>query len=143
MSYLTKLGRLSSLITLAACGAVLPAIKSDIALAGPTSPSTFQTSCQNIKVVSDGGVLTANCRRSNGTLKSTSLSLNGIDNQDGNLAYGPRSTTGASYRSSCQNININGANLSASCRRANGTFKSTSILLLGIDNINGNLTYSR
>ena len=45
----------------------------------------------------------------------------------------------SSFQSSCRNISISGDTLSASCRRVNGTFNKTSILIRGIKNNNGNL----
>lgn len=85
MSYLTKLSRSSGLITLAACSAMLATIPIDTALAGPSSPSSYQSSCRNISVA--GATLTASCRRRNGTYNPTSILIRGIYNNDGNLRY--------------------------------------------------------
>ncbi|WP_375514455.1 hypothetical protein, partial [uncultured Nostoc sp.] len=65
MSYLTKLSQSPRLITLAVCSAMLVTIPIDAAFAGPSSPSSYQNSCQNIGVTRD--ILTASCRRRNGT----------------------------------------------------------------------------
>ena len=46
----------------------------------------------------------------------------------------------SSYPASCRNISISGATLTASCRRIDGTYNKTSILLQGIANTNGVLT---
>jgi hypothetical protein len=45
----------------------------------------------------------------------------------------------ASFQSSCKDISIAGATLSAICRRKDGSFNQTSIVLRGIANINGQL----
>ncbi len=53
-----------------------------------TGPSTFQKSCGNIQVIignSPNTTLSALCRMSNGSSIATSLSLNGIGNNNGNL----------------------------------------------------------
>lgn len=49
--------------------------------------STFQQSCGSIKIDTDGPVVTlsAYCRMSSGSSTSTSLSLNNIGNNNGNL----------------------------------------------------------
>ena len=51
------------------------------------------------------------------------------------------STSDSNYQDSCQNIQVDGANLSARCRRVNGGSKRTSIPIRGIENRNGTLTY--
>lgn len=52
-----------------------------------TGSSTFQQSCGSIQIVINGPVVTlsAYCRMSNGSSTSTSLSLNNIGNNNGNL----------------------------------------------------------
>jgi CVNH domain len=52
------------------------------------------------------------------------------------------STSDSSYLDSCQNIQVSRATLSARCTRRNGGSKVTSIPIRGIENRNGNLTYS-
>jgi uncharacterized protein YecT (DUF1311 family) len=47
--------------------------------------STFQNSCTDIEVA--GRTLSANCRRIDGTLNQTSISIPGIENIDGVLRY--------------------------------------------------------
>ncbi|MBW4634805.1 MAG: CVNH domain-containing protein [Iphinoe sp. HA4291-MV1] len=125
-------------VTLTACCTILAAIPLDIALSSPTSSSTYQSSCSKISV--SGATLSASCRRKNGKFKSTSILIRGIENNDGNLSYF-RSTSPSTYQSSCSKISVSGATLSASCRRKNGKFKSTSILIRGIENNDGNLSY--
>ncbi|KAB8331488.1 hypothetical protein SD80_023610 [Scytonema tolypothrichoides VB-61278] len=141
MSYLAKLSRSPRLMTLAACGAIMATIPiNPPALAAPTDPSSYQNSCQNIGV--SGATLTAQCRRRNGTFNNTSILIRGIYNDDGNLRYTSNATAASSYAASCQNIRVSGATLTAQCRRRNGTFNNTSILIRGIYNDNGVLRYS-
>jgi hypothetical protein len=56
------------------------------------------------------------------------------------LASIPAQAQQASFQSSCTNIAIVGATITATCRRADGTFNQTSIVLSGIANVNGRLT---
>ncbi|WP_373542853.1 CVNH domain-containing protein [Chamaesiphon sp.] len=51
------------------------------------------------------------------------------------------STSPSNYQNSCRNIQVDGADLSARCRRVNGGSKRTSIPIRGIENRNGNLAY--
>jgi len=142
MSCLTKLSRSSSLIALAACGTILAVIKSEPALAGPRSPSSYQNSCQSINFVRKN-LIQANCSQPNGSLKSTSILIRGIENQNGNFAYSSNPNALATYFRNCSAISVNGATLSANCSQPNGSLKSTSILIRGIENQNGNLRYSQ
>jgi hypothetical protein len=53
-----------------------------------SGPSTFQKSCGNIQILSQNGpntLLSALCRSTNGSSQPTSLSLNGIANNNGTL----------------------------------------------------------
>jgi hypothetical protein len=52
-----------------------------------SGPSTFQQSCGNIQVIVNGPgtLLSALCRTTSGNSNSTSLSLNNISNNNGNL----------------------------------------------------------
>jgi CVNH domain len=140
MSYLPKLNRLSSLITMITCGAMLAAIPNN-AVANSTSDSNYQNSCWNTQV--NGANLSARCRRVNGSSKRTSIPIRGIENRNGNLTYLSNSTDTSNYQNSCRNIQVDGTNLSARCRRINGGSTRTSISIRGIENRNGNLTYLR
>jgi Tfp pilus assembly protein FimT len=140
MSYLAKLSRSPRLMTLAACGAIMATIPINPAFAAPTDPSSYQSSCRNIGA--SGATLTAQCRRRNGTHNNTSILIRGIYNDDGNLRYTSNATDTSSYQSSCRNIGVSGATLTAQCRRRNGTHNNTSILIRGIYNDDGNLRYS-
>jgi hypothetical protein len=48
----------------------------------------------------------------------------------------------SSFQMSCDHIGVAGATLFANCRRINGSFNRTSILLPGVQNINGNLRFN-
>lgn len=141
MSCLTKLSR-SSLIAFAACSTILAVIPNKPALAQPTSPSSYQNSCQSIKYARQN-LIQATCRTENGSSKSTLIRIRGIDNQNGNLRYSSNPNAAATYFRSCSAIRVNRTTLSANCSQINGSSKSTSILIRGIDNQNGTLTYSQ
>ncbi|NEU71057.1 CHAT domain-containing protein [Hassallia byssoidea VB512170] len=53
----------------------------------------------------------------------------------------PQARDNSSYQKSCRNISINGDELSATCPQSNGSYKQTSIRVLGIENSNGELKY--
>ena len=65
-----------------------------------------------------------------------------IINGNGVLLYSSNPKSASSYQNSCRRIGVAGATLTASCRRINGTYNSTSILIKGIFNKNGVLRYS-
>ncbi len=102
------------------------------------SPSSYQSSCRNITISSD--LLSASCRTISGSYRNSSIRIQGIQNKDGVLDF-TRLGVASSYQRTCGNIGIAGATLTSSCRRINGTYRSTSILIPGIKNINGDLTY--
>jgi len=43
----------------------------------------------------------------------------------------------SSFQKSCTNITVSGVTLQANCRKVDGTWDSTSIQIIGIENING------
>ena len=102
-------------------------------------PSSYQETCNKISV--SGNILSANCRRTNGTVKRTSIVLQGIENINGTLKVTEPGKF-SNYQLSCDDIYSRGNVLSANCRRTNGTVKRTSIVLQGIENINGVLKYT-
>jgi hypothetical protein len=140
MSYFPKLNQLSSLITIITCGTMLAAIPNR-AVANSRSDSNYQNSCWNTQV--NGAILSARCRRINGSSIRTSISIRGIENRNGNLTYFSNSKSASNYSDSCWNTQVDGATLSARCYRINGSSTRTSISIRGIENRNGNLTYSR
>jgi hypothetical protein len=111
--------------------------------------SSFQLSCQNIRVTASAftpPTLYAECRRVDGSLNQTSILIRGITNLNGHLYF-----TGMDQASSFQGSRINisvdnrigvpGNTLVADCRREDGGFNFTSILIPGIGNNNGILVY--
>jgi hypothetical protein len=104
----------------------------------------FSSSCSNIALDPKTAVLSANCKRGDGSLHSgASLNLNGfIANDNGNLKY-----VGASgdFSRSCGNINLNPKTeiLSANCKKGDGSTHSGASIDLNdaIANDHGNLRY--
>lgn len=121
-------------------GVVLAAVSAAPAFAA----SSFQYTCSNTSFayVSNQAALQATCLRANGSSNPTTLILNGISNQNGNLVQGSGSS---SFQQSCGNIqvSVNGGNvtLSALCRTTGGNSVATSLPLNNISNQNGNLSY--
>lgn len=143
MLYLTKFIRSSGVRTLAACGAILATMPVEAAFAKATDPSTYQDSCTGTSI--SGGTLTAVCRKKDGSLNTkTAIRIRGVDNANGKLTYSRTPTAGSTYQDSCQSLAVFGATLTAKCRRRDGSFNDkTTILIRGIDNVNGKLTYSK
>lgn len=139
MSYLAKLSWSPRLMTLAACSAIVATIPINAAFAGSRNASTYQDSCHNIGIT--GATLTAQCRRIDGTYKNTSILIRGINNDNGVLRYMSSPRAASSYQDSCRNIGFTGATLTAQCRRIDGTYNTTSILIREIQNANGVLRY--
>jgi hypothetical protein len=113
------------------------------ALVSPAfADSSFQNTCSEIQFAYSGNNATikAVCLRSNGTPNATSLTLQGISNQNGVLTQGTGPST---FQQSCGNIQIlvNGPHitLSALCRMSDGSSRPTSLSLNNITNNNGNL----
>jgi hypothetical protein len=102
------------------------------------APSSYQNSCSNISIA--GATLVATCRRIDGSNNQSSIVLQGIENIDGRLEFTQPGQT-ASFQSSCNNIQVAGATLMATCRRINGSYVDTAIPIPGISNINGVLRY--
>jgi uncharacterized membrane protein YedE/YeeE len=100
--------------------------------------SSFQKSCDHIGVA--GSTLFANCRRINGSFNRTSILLPGVENIDGNLRFNGMGQP-STFQNSCAGIGIAGSTLFAHCRRIDGGFNRTSILVPGIANIDGVLRY--
>jgi hypothetical protein len=105
--------------------------------------SSYQNTCSEIHFAYSGNnaTLQAVCLEANGTPHATSLTLQGISNQNGKLVQGTGPST---FQMSCGNIQIltdNGPNttLSAICRTTSGTSLPTSLPLNNIANNNGNL----
>src|SRR5579872_3518261 len=67
--------------------------------------NTFQNTCSQIQFAYSGNnaVMQAVCLRANGTPNATSLTLQGISNQNGKLVQGTGPST---FQQSCGNIQI-------------------------------------
>jgi CVNH domain len=102
--------------------------------------SSYQSSCNNINIVSPGDIIRARCLKINLSLNTTSIRFKGIYNNNGVLTFSNLNSS-SSFQNSCTNITITGNTLVANCRRVNNTYNTTSILVPGIRNNNGVLTY--
>jgi CVNH domain len=98
----------------------------------------YQSSCNRISVI--GATLEAACRRLDGSYQRTSIVLQGIENVDGQLQL-TQPGQPATFHSSCRNIHVAGATVSARCRRRDGSNQDTSIVIQGLANIDGTLRY--
>jgi hypothetical protein len=67
----------------------------------------------------------------------------GIENNDGELKYSSNPFSESTYQHTCKDISISGDQLSAICRKIDGSFSPTvsSIKIRGISNQDGNFTY--
>jgi len=101
--------------------------------------SNFQNSCDNISI--RGNIMYATCNSLTGQSRQTSIVLNGIENINGKLRITDINES-SSFQHSCTNISIDGNELSARCSKPNGQSRQTSIVLNGIENINGILEYT-
>jgi hypothetical protein len=116
-----------------------------VALVSPTlAASSFQNTCSQIQFAYSGNNATiqAVCLRANGTPNATSLTLQGISNQNGNLTQGGGAST---FQQSCGNIQVNvvnstTVNLTALCRTTSGSSNPSTLGLNNISNNNGTLT---
>jgi CVNH domain len=114
-----------------------------IAMSPALAANTFQNTCSEIHFAYTGNdaTLKAVCLRAGGTPNATSLTLQGISNENGKLTQGNGPST---FQKSCGNIQIlvdNGpaVTLSALCRTTSGSSNATSLSLDNISNNNGNL----
>lgn len=103
--------------------------------------SSFQETCRDIRIY--GATLSARCLTERGSYVSTSIEIRGVSNNNGILEYSRNERGRSSYQETCNDIRVNGANLSAQCRRADGSNNYTSIYLRDIVNNNGRLEYGR
>jgi hypothetical protein len=117
---------------------VLPIFSAVAAPAQAQNMSSYQDSCRHVRV--EGATLFADCRRRDGSFNDTSIAIPGIANIDGNFQFQGMGQA-SSYQMSCRHIRVTGSTLSAKCRRMDGSWDETSILIPGIANIDGNLQY--
>jgi CVNH domain/CHAT domain len=103
--------------------------------------STYQLTCQNISI--EGDKLSATCRKINGSYNPISIRILGIENNDGELKYSSNPFSESTYQHTCKDISISGDQLSAICRKIDGSFSPTvsSIKIRGISNQDGNFSY--
>ncbi len=101
--------------------------------------SSYQQSCTEISV--NGNVLSAICKKHDGSLNKTSIVLMGIENINGELKVTDPKNPSSFHQSSTE-ISINGDVLSATCKKHDGLPNKTSIVLNGIENIDGSLKYT-
>jgi hypothetical protein len=80
-------------------------------------------------------LLTAECKRMDGSWNRTAIQIDGTENINGNLKL--TGATPSSYQRSCRDIGANGDVLFATCRRIDGSWTASEILLPGIANIDG------
>jgi hypothetical protein len=109
--------------------------------AQPIPASSFAESCKNIWVTADE--LYADCYRADGsTLNRSSIRIRGIRNRnsEGNL-YFVGMDEPSSFQYSCSGMRVAGNTLEADCKRSDGRYNKTSILIPGIVNNNGVLVY--
>lgn len=130
-----SVGRKLVLLAAAAIGAGFPALLTPTADAQDVG---YQASCNRIAVI--GATLEARCRRLDGSYQRTSIVLQGIENVDGQLQLSQPGQA-ATFQSSCRGIHVIGATLSARCRRLDGSYQHTSVVVEGISNIDGTLRY--
>ena len=120
------------------CGCLLAAT-----ISPALADSTFPNTCSEIQFAYDAAsdaTIKAVCLRADGSANPTSLTLQGISNENGMLKQGGGPAT---FQKSCGNIRIiangTGVLLSAQCRNTAGMFIPTSLTLNNISNQNGKL----
>jgi CVNH domain len=100
--------------------------------------SSYQDSCKDITI--NDSKLSAQCLNQAERYQPTSISIQGIQNKNGALNF-TRLGVRSSYHETCTRIGVAGAKLSARCTTNDGSQKFSMILIPGIKNINGYLSY--
>jgi hypothetical protein len=114
-------------------------------ISDPKSPGDFSGSCKNLGLnannFSKTAMLTADCRRKDGTYLKSEVNLNDlITNNHGSLQWGH--SGGADFQQSCSGDALSGSKLTGSCVASPEVKKSTQIdLNEKITNDNGKLIY--
>ena len=101
----------------------------DVGAVSGVKGRAFQYNCKDISIA--GATLAANCLRVwDGRLISTSIMLGGLANDDGQLRFasGNRMSPGT-FQNSCQDISVNGNRLTAHCRRNDGSYQQTTLVI--------------
>jgi hypothetical protein len=122
---------------------LFPACLLVAAVSPALADSTFPNTCSQIEFAYAGNdpTIKAVCLKADGTTNPTSLTIQGINNENGMLKQGTGPST---FQKSCGNIRViaNGTfvQLSAQCRATSGMSQPTSVPLNGISNNNGVLS---
>jgi hypothetical protein len=120
------------------CGSALLAAAMSPALA----QNSFQNTCSEFHFAYSGAnpTLQAVCLKTDGAPNATSLTLQGIQNDNGILKQG---TGPSAFQKSCGSIQIlvdgPDVTLAALCKTVSGQYNSTSLPLNNINNDNGKL----
>lgn len=141
MLKLKKFSLLQRLMVLAACGNAALAtgfVVNTAPATAQTATSSYPLSCREITI--DNDLLRARCLRANLAERRTSIRVRGIANNNGQLVF-VGTNQASSYQNSCREEEIYGATLVAECRRIDGSYQDTSILIPGIQNNDGRLSY--
>src|ERR1700691_4539746 len=93
---------------------------------------TYQLSCTKVTVV--GSTLSANCRRIDGGSNRTAILIPSIENIDGALRFSGAGEP-STFQNSCVEAGVAGSRIFARCRRIDGSFTRTTILIPGIENV--------
>jgi CHAT domain/CVNH domain len=131
---------LSALLTLS----ILPFLIEKLPLypARSLPSSSFQNSCNTISITENN--VSAKCRKLDGSYNPTNIILPGIRNHDGNLVFvGFNNRSNFYFANECKSIFIAGATISGDCRRNDGSYNPTRIILPGVHNHNGNLVINK
>ncbi len=100
--------------------------------------SSFADSCTNISI--NNGKLLATCKTKNGSNQNTSLTIQGVYNNNGQLVQGDISKA-STFNQTCTDVSMEGDELSVYCRQNNGESRRSAVRLRGIHNNDGKLTY--
>ncbi|HXH75342.1 MAG TPA: CVNH domain-containing protein [Bacteriovoracaceae bacterium] len=100
--------------------------------------SSFQRSCHDVYISSNGQYLQANCASRRGQYFQTDIQVVSIHNSNGHL-INEQDCRASSFQRTCRDFQMNGDVLSATCRSERGDAVYSSVALSGIDNRNGQL----
>ncbi len=133
MQLITRITGITSFIF--AIGALLIASS----LPAVAKSSSYQRTCRDITI--NGNVLSALCKRGNGSELRSSITLKAIENIDGALMVrDPKKS--ASFHLTCIDSSVDQAVLASVCKKRNGQYQSTNTSINGIENIDGVLNYT-
>ena len=110
-----------------------------ICLPAAAAPSSYHKTCRNISI--ERNVLSALCKKGNGSELRTSISLRGIENIDGTLRVRDPNKS-ANFYLTCIDTRVYDKLLTSVCKKGNGQYQSTRISINGIANLDGVLNYT-